>query len=454
MRTADATCCCWLARSLAFLTLAVMTLAAGTGCRSNKLSIIQARNAFAGGDLVTAQATLRELADGPRRGRHESELDLAIVEFAQGDTEAAERRLRALRDHFDATPQHSLDDAASLVTDDNARTFQLAGYEQVTLRSLLALCSLVSDGNDAEAYCLQAQAKHEELRREAEAKSDPSRAFQAVAFEPYLRGTLREATHQDYDAAERAFRLVSSMRPDFVPAGVDIQRAGSGTHSQSGNGVLYVIGFVGQGPQLVETDAPTTSASLQIAASLIKRAKQDGEEDEDEPVLPTIASVKIPQVYVPPNAIEALGVSVDGTLLGATQSLTDFAELARQRNEAEMPWIIGRAVARRVLKETSVEATANTLGLSGNAAAAFKFAAINAWSATEKADTRCWGLLPRDLQVLRTELPAGQHSIALQALAPDGQPILSPHGVSVTIEDGRSHYVIAIAPDDIVSVLP
>jgi len=34
-----------------------------------------------------------------------------------------------------------------------------------------------------------------------------------------------------------------------------------------------------------------------------------------------------------------------------------------------------------------------------------------AWEATESADTRCWGLLPDQIQVLRVELPAGRHEI-------------------------------------------
>ena len=29
------------------------------------------------------------------------------------------------------------------------------------------------------------------------------------------------------------------------------------------------------------------------------------------------------------------------------------------------------------------------------------------WEATESADTRCWGLLPDKIQVMRLELPAG-----------------------------------------------
>ena len=43
-----------------------------------------------------------------------------------------------------------------------------------------------------------------------------------------------------------------------------------------------------------------------------------------------------------------------------------------------------------------------------------------AWEATEAADTRCWGLLPDRIQVLRVELPAGTHQLALAAVGPYG----------------------------------
>lgn len=38
------------------------------------------------------------------------------------------------------------------------------------------------------------------------------------------------------------------------------------------------------------------------------------------------------------------------------------------------------------------------------------------WEATEAADTRCWGLLPDKIQVLRVELPAGEHELDLRPI--------------------------------------
>lgn len=444
-------------RRLGTLTTAalVLVLPMLIGCRSGKHSIVAARDAYAVGDLESASTTLQKLSEGPKRTRLESQLDLAMVELASGDTKSAESRLRQLRNDFDAIPQAApLGDAASLAVDDNVRTFRIAGYEQILLRSMLALCSLAGDGTDAEAYCLQAQRRQAELVPQDDAAQEDASRLNQIALAPYLRGTLREATHRDYDDAERAFRLVSAIQPGFAPAAEDIERASSGAHSQSGHGVLYVIAFVGHGPRLTQTFAPTTTTSLQIASTIIRTVVKAEEGKDDEPVLPNIVSVKVPVVEIPRSDLAALGISTQGQFLGATQTITDVGQLAIEKSEAEMPWTIARAVARRVLKEASVTATANSLGLSGDAAAAFEFAAINAWSATERADTRCWGLLPREIQVLRAELPVGKQTIDLLPMAFNGQIFAESRQHEMTIEDGRNHYVIAIAPEQILSIIP
>lgn len=449
--------------------LCVLALLWTIGCRSNRPSISQARQAYAIGDLQSAHASLTELLDAGRRTRRESQLDLAMVELASGETESAVRRLRDARDHFDSlSTSVDVKDAVSLVTDDTSRQFRLAGYEEVLLRTLLAIGSLAGDATDAEAYCLQAQEKQQVLIDQAEIKaaeagtvdgqSDasvgmPLDGYTPIAIAPYLRGAIREATYQDYDDAERAFRLVSAIRPDFLPAGHDIQRVAEGAHCRPGHGVLYVIALVGHGPRLEESVAETTTASLQIASTLV-RQKQQATDDERQVVLPTLASVKVPRVYVPASQTAAVGVTFQEQMLGATQTLTDLGQLAILRNETEMPWIIARAVARRALKESSVRATSQTLGLEGNAATAFEFAAVNAWAASEKADLRCWGLLPREIQVLRAELPLGPQRIELSPVSYQGTFVAEPIPYTVTIQDGRNSFVIVTAPETVTSVIP
>ncbi len=433
----------------AAVLLAIITLA---GCRSTTPKIDAARNAFALGDLNSAAQTLQELAENDQRQAVTSSLDLAIVELASGKPTAAERRLRGLRDHFDRLPPFApLSEAASIATDDNARDFRPAGYEEVMVRTMLAICSLAGDGADAESYALQANMKQNELAVKATDRgiADAGNLYQPLAVAPYIRGIIREATHHDYDDAARAYQLVSAVRPDFAPAQADIQRASVGTHSAAGHGVLYIIACVGRGPVLCETTAPTTSTALAIASVALRA---EANEDSDSPTPPVASAVNVPAVTIPDSPVAAIDVTIGGQLYGSTQTLSDVGQLASNQVDAEMPWTIARAVMRRITKETAVAGVSKQLGLRGTSRFLFQFAASTAWTGSEHADTRCWGLLPREIQVLRAELPTGRHNVQLSAVGYQGESY-AEHGRLVEIVDGRNHYLIAIAPDQAIYVV-
>lgn len=429
------------------------------GCTGSRQRIDLARDAFTSGDLVKADQSLRKLASRHGRYRDAAALDLAIVELASGDAKAAEQRLRKLRDRFDELPSVApVHEVVSLATDDTMRQFRPAGYEQVMIRAMLAVCSVANDSFDAESYTLQAMSKQAELARLAEERGISSVAdvYQPIAIAPYLRGVLREATHHDFDDATRAYQLASAVRPQFAPAQDDIARASEGVHSAPGHGVLYVIACVGRGPMLEETVAPTTTVALQIASVFVNaETNDDGENSGGSSLtLPNLAAVKVPQVVVPDSQVAALGVRVGGTLYGATQTLTDVGELAVRQSSAEMPWTIARAVVRRASKEAVVATVGDTMGLDGNAGSLFHFAASTAWSGAEQADTRCWGLLPREIQVLRAEIPAGDHLIQIQPMGYGGN-LLSPGIVRpVSIVDGRNEYLVVLAPSNAMYVVP
>lgn len=418
------------------------------GCSANSIhKTDSARNAFAAGDLTAARENLQALAESKKRSAISNELDLAIVDLADGNHRGAEGKLRALRDKFDSLPKFSpIGEAASIVTDDNARPFRPASHEQVMVRTMLALCSLAGDGSDAEAYSLQAFKLQNEFAQQAHERgvADAANLFQPIAIAPYLRGMIREATYLDYDDAARAYALVQSIQPDFAPAAQDSQRAATGVHCQPGHGVLYVLACVGRGPVLTETTAPTTTEALKIASLALQKQRND---ERNEIAIPNIASVKIPTVIVPPSRVASVDVSVEGKLFGTTQTLTDVGELAANQLAAEMPWTIARAVVRRVSKEAAVAKVSDSLGLTGNAQSIFQFATASVWSRSEGADLRCWGLLPREIQVLRAELPAGTHRVLLTSAGPNGKQYASKT-TTVSIGDGSNKYLVVIAPDE------
>jgi hypothetical protein len=163
-------------------------------------------------------------------------------------------------------------------------------------------------------------------------------------------------------------------------------------------------------------------------------------------VTPTLAPVKIPQVvnFVP--VADCVSVIVDGKFAGKTATLVDIGEMAVRQQQAHYLAIIGRAVARRVIKKGILYAVEEATNVEkGSLLSLGVMAAGVAWEASESADTRCWGLLPDTIQVFRVELPAGEHSITLRPSQRQGD-FGTPAQTRVTIREGRHTYLLGNLP--------
>jgi hypothetical protein len=222
---------------------------------------------------------------------------------------------------------------------------------------------------------------------------------------------------------------------------MDIERCGGGVHSAPNHGALYIFACVGRGPVLESVEAPTTTAALQIATQVYSLA------ENQRTMLPNLVSVQVPSVHVPYSPAAAVSIDSSGVWLGATQPLVDVGQMASRQNEAEMPWTVARAVVRRVTKEVTVSQTTKAVGLDGLPGEVVRFAAVNAWSATEKADTRCWSLLAREIQVLRAELPVGKHRIGFSVVDANGRAVGPRTTMTVEIKDAANTYITIMAPD-------
>ena len=432
------------------------------GCATHERRLLAIRDGFYSGDLIEAETALD---DGLKHDRRDSEvllLERSIVELAEGRPKESEKALRIVRDRFEDLERSRLGKSAiALITDDTHKAYCGEDYEKVLIRAFLSIANLLGDGQDAAAYALQVADKQQQIIETAEkgarnllperpeggsAKKvpgtffNPKLAYKQVAFGPYLHGLIREATHSNYDDAARANALVVSWQPQFRFGPADLERARHGRHSAPGNGVLYIFTLVGRGPYKEETLELPTTVSLLIADRIISATNKYS-------LPPTIAPVKVPKIVVPPNDVVSVGVSVDGRPVGATDTITDVGRMAFEQHEAIYPRIIADAVVRRIVKKGIVLGAKEALGANQNTltSVALDVAGI-AWEATEAADTRCWGLLPDKIQVLRVELPAGTHQVALQALSQYGQSG-PPEQQTVTILDGRNTYLLANFPD-------
>lgn len=428
---------------MGFAILAMVAVLAAAGCVSHVARLEPVRAAFHRGDLAEADRLL--VADARRHPEDATviALDRATLALADGRPAEAERLLREVRDTFDRVEAgDAVESAAMLASDDVARAYAGEDHEKVLVRALLAVADLMDDGDDAEAYSLQVAERQREivLAAAGDDGTNPKAAYPPVAFGAWLRGTLREATHRDYDDAARAYAQLVSWEPAYPSGGELVARARGGIHSARGHGVVQVIALVGHGPFKMDVVEAPSTVSLAIAGELLAGPLAG--------VLPaTVAPVRVPRIVAAPGRVTAVSIATAAVQPVRTETVTSVSRLALAQQEAMLPTIVGRAVARRALKTGVVYGVKQGLAIDGTLPGVALDLAGVAWQAAEKPDTRCWGLLPDSLQVARLELPAGEHRFDLAAL--DGAGVACPARASlpVSVADGRTTYVVVHATD-------
>jgi uncharacterized protein len=413
------------------------------GCATHADQLVALRSDYYAGELAAAESKIDTAVKRHPRDADVLKLERATVLLGEGKPREAEQLLREVRDRFDHLEQKDLAEGAlAMLTDDQRLAYAGEDYEKVLIRAFLALANLLGDGQDAGAYALQVAAKQQQLVQAGAGPdgNNPKQNYKPVAVGAYLHAALREATHQNYDDATRSIEQVCAWAPDFQAGKQDLERLRQGRHSAPGNGVVYVFTLVGRGPYKEERWEIATQASLLVADRIITALGKYS-------LPPTLAPVKVPRVVVPVNGVQAVRVQADGRVGGQTETLTDVGRLAREQGDALLPYVMARAVARRVVKKGVVYGAKELMKVepTGVGNLALDVAGV-VWEATESADTRCWGLLPEKIQVLRLELPAGKHQLALQPVNGQGVPQGAPQPVTVELGDGRNSYVVASFP--------
>lgn len=414
-----------------------------SGCATHVDYLRDVRQEFYSGDLTSASATIEKRLTRFANDADVLKLERAVVDLSAGRVREAEKTFREIRDRFDYLDQTNVGEKAlSMLTDDNTAAYPGEDYEKVLIRAFLAITNLMSDGSDAAAYALQIGQKQDEIVQAGKNKSgdNPKVAYKHIALGAYLQGVLAEETHLNYDDAARYYVKVCSWEQGFRSAKSDVERAQNGAHSARGNGVLYVFTLVGRGPYKEETIELPSTVSLLIADRIISATGK-------HTLPPTIAPIKVPKVVLSMNNVSNIGVAVDGRPAGMTETITDVSHMALNQYEAVYPHVIARAVVRRVVKKGVIYAGKEVIGGDRNPWINLAFDATGVvWEATESADTRCWGLLPDRIQVLRLEVPAGEHRIGLRPIGGYG---VVGHDESQTVNmvDGRNTYILANFPD-------
>lgn len=422
----------------------ILAIAASScGCATHANRLRNPRASFYAGKLDTANSQFDKLLEKPKGDASVVELELAMTELFQGDIASAEQRLRAVRDRWDAVERQSLTEkTASYVVDDRVRAYAGEDYEKILVRVWLTLCSLMKDGVDAESYSLQTLAKQQDLLQGAEQRTiapELSTDYCIPAIAPYLRATMLEASLRNYAEAAKFYGQAAKLNPSVPFLAEDLQRVETGVHSQPGHGVVYVIALVGRGPYKSEQIAPVTQSILQAADLIVS---QVGEYT----VPPTLAPVKVPRIESSPKPFDLIGVEINGTPISTTLPISDLHQLAADTYATKLPDVVLRSAVRRIIKKGAVYAAKDELEVSSDITNLALDAAGVLWEASESADTRCWGLLPREIQVLRLELPQGEHYLHLEPIV-GGSPVAAGIDAAVPVQDASNTYVLSYWPD-------
>lgn len=426
--------------------LGITLFAAGCATHADRLGPIRAEYHL--GHVDAAGHLIDEQLPKHKRDADVLKLDKAMIELTSGRPHEAEKLLREVRDRFDHLEQTDVgEQALSFLSDDTAVSYSGEDYEKVLIRAMLAISNLMTDGGDAAAYALQVTDKQQEITAKIMEK-DPENAelplaYKQVALGPYVRAMLAEESPLTLDDAARARAQVVNFAPDFRDADADLKRAQYEHPMKPGHGVLYVFALVGRGPIKEEVAEVPTQAAMLIADRIISNNLPRG-------LPPTLAPVKMPKVFVPHNSFGGVLVSIDGKAAGVTDTLVDVGEMATRQQEALYPQVMARLIARRVLKKGAIYGVKEMVDANPHSPASLALNVVGvAWEATENADTRCWGLLPEKIQVLRIELPAGEHELTLEPTrgkTPVGAANIARPAHRVRVVEGRNAYVLGNFP--------
>ncbi|MBN1420350.1 MAG: hypothetical protein JXP34_16335 [Planctomycetes bacterium] len=434
--------------------IAIIAALSLAGCASYSDRLEKVHQAFYAGDLPQAEDLLEGYVRDAGRDQGAYALELGIVKLALGKTRESEVILRKARDRLeDEERGRPTDYLAAALLDDRSLPYAGEDHEKIMVRAMLGLVNLLNGGDDAIAYANQVFEKQREIQEEiAPDGSAYKKDYKFPGIGPYLRAILAEADFRNYDTALRNYERLKELEPGYARVDEDIERVRDGVHAAPGNGVLYVHALVGQGPRRIEVDDEPSTTVLNLAEIILAAARE-------EFVTFTVVPIRVPEVVVPPGEITEVLVSIGGQSAGATSTITDVGAIALQQFAEVRDWIHARAFLRRVLKRAMIETGRRIARNQGKSHEHNLIVDIIAqivsiiYEAAERADTRCWSLLPREIQTLRVELREGIYDIGLASGA-GGTPRCAPQHLEARIDAGRDTHILVFALDGCVPIPP
>ncbi len=445
---------------LRFSSASVLLLTLLFGCQTHRQIIDQAHTAYWQNDFQQSSALLDKAISRPKRDRVPLMLDQSMVAFQQGDIEATQLLLRQSKAELVAAPALAdlAENSLSMFSDDRHRAYAAEDHEIILHRILQTLCSILTSDGDEVAFSHQLGEQCETLlvHRPDNTRSSETPASDSVtpvalpgvpesdsvkreiAIAPLMRAIVRSNSPLQHDEVVHHLTQAYQWRPESRFLEHELQRAQNDIGIQPGHGAVYLIALVGKGPRKVASTEPVSSQALLIADQILSGLG-------NYTLPPTIAPIKVARIELSPISFDQLSILVDNQAVGFTENIADLGRLAVERQNELLPEIVARAVVRRIVKKGVVVAAkskSNAKKNSGNDLTSLVYDAGGvAWEALEQADLRAWALLPGSIQVIRMELPAGNHHLSL-APAMNGQLAGRSFSETIDVRNGQTTVVV------------
>lgn len=338
---------------------------------------------------------------------------------------------------------------ASFIINDATRAYAGEEYEQVLVDVYKALNYLaLGTLDDARVEVLQADVK---LRQIAERLK--SSHYADDAFARYIAGMIYEQEGEWSDALISYRQAYEAYKKEKVYARVGIppflkrdllrltEREGLTDENEKYRKEFGIDRWTGA-DDLAKSGELVFILNNGLAPILREQSK-----GVYDPVSNIAVKIALPYYQSRPVSVARVEISAGGAS-AASAVVEDIDAIARDSLDAKMPAIVARAVARQVVKVMAAHKAQQAAQHSGNNRDSAALAglivglAMNiANVATERADTRSWTTLPREVQIARLPLPPGQYNLVAKLYNATGDLIATRNFSNLKLQAGDKTYV-------------
>jgi hypothetical protein len=326
--------------------------------------------------------------------------------------------------------------ALSVAVNDATKSFVGADFEQVAVRTYLAL-------NYLEQEALQVDV----LLRE-KTQGAPDSPYAEDAFARYLTGIIYEDEREWSDAMIAYRKAYEAYKKQLESFGVAVPE----TLKHDLIRLADRMGLRDEARRYRQEfgikETPSVAALLEGGEIILTvHAGLAPIKRERATTLPNPATGRILRIALPQYRSRAQPFG-DARVSAESESATtsrveNIDAIAVKTLEAEMPAITARAIARMAVKDTMAKAASNSGGGSSSSStgAGLLGLAVNLTAVfTERADTRSWFTLPGEIHLARLSLPPGEHKVRIELRGRD-ERVLDSSEIKIALQKGEKKYV-------------